>query len=1190
VNNPPSPSIEPLIGQRLKLEGHFNEAVIIEGIRPLGSGFELRVRRGSGILDETILSIAEVEALLAGLRPAQQPVSLADPHHLRLLVESARIRLAYAHDRQFAVSLSGIRTLPHQIEAVYGKMLAQPRLRFLLADDPGAGKTIMAGLYIKEMKLRQAVERILILTPAPLTIQWQDELLRFFGETFQIIHSGNDQQQLINLWQRENQVIASLDYAKQPEVRERVWQQNWDLVIIDEAHKCSAYTKRSLRAGRADDVEKTKRYQLAERLAALADHVVLATATPHHGDDDRFGHFMRLLDPDVFPEPHRYGEQARQIRQSILSLGPDSPWAIRRLKEDLRDVNGRRLFPDRHTQTVTFKLNPAEYALYKAVTAYINEFLPQTGGRKKQSVALTRTVFQRRLASSANAIYESLRRRLEKQGRMLEELAALPPSQRARYLERLRGRLIDSEQDEDDLDDAARDDLLDSFSAAEALEQLRGEVAALKDLVEQARRVRDSAPDSKLRALRECLNQAQFNELADGRGKLLIFTEHRDTLTYLRQHLEQWGYTTCDIHGGMNPHERKQAQDLFRTQVQVCVATEAAGEGINLQFCHLMINYDLPWNPARLEQRMGRIHRIGQERDVHIYNFVAYESEAGQPVVEGSILHRLLEKLDEMREALGRGRVYDVIGEILALNQVNLPEMLREAAYDPRRLDEYLDQLERLDPERLRQYETMSGIALAQATIDFSAFQQANYQVEEQRLMPEYVARQFLAVAELVGLRVEPRADGLWRVEHVLQALRSERLAAVRRLGPAEPHYRKLTFYKDQLAQDQHLDAVLVGPGHPLYAAVDELLNERLAPLQGGLAAFSDGTAAQPYWLHFLEVEIRGEGPAHGEPVTLHAELVAIREAFGPGAIQPAAGAEPRFSVVSADGLHDLALPEPPDLAAPGSLAELRPDAQPAIDFVRSDHQLVLRRRVQQERQRYVGVVRDYLTRSFEARIRATESRVMSLRARELGGESDVALARQRAEQDLADLERSREERLGGLERLVITRPGPVRHLATALVLPAALAATPEALLPDEVDPAARRASELAAMAVAMAYERERNWEPFDVSDQHDGCGFDIRSLGPADPATGQRPIRRIEVKGRRRGQPVRLTINEWLKARQLGESYWLYVVWDPTTPDHELVPVPNPGHRLEQVAREVRSVSHIEITAAGISGAAIIG
>jgi superfamily II DNA or RNA helicase len=903
----------------------------------------------------------------------------------------------------------------------------------------------------------------------------------------------------------------------------------------------------------------------------MADHVVLLTATPHHGDDDRFGHFLHLIDPDVFPEPHRYGDQAAGVRRDILRLGAASPWAIRRLKEDLRDVDGRRLFPDRHAQSVAFQLNREEYALYKAVTAYINQFLPQASGRKKQSIALTRTVLQRRLASSANAIYESLRRRLEKQARILEELQALPPSQRPVYLERLRGRLADPEQDEDDLDDAARDELTDAFTAAEELDGIRAEVAALRDLNEQARRVRDHAPDSKLAALRACLARAQFSELEAGGGKLLIFTEHRDTLAYLRRHLADWGYGTCVIHGGMNPRERRDAQDAFRTAAQVCVATEAAGEGINLQFCHLMINYDLPWNPARLEQRMGRIHRIGQKRDVYVFNFVADQSEDGQPIVEGSILRRLLEKLDQMREALGHDRVYDVVGEILSLNLVNLPEMLRDAAYDPHRLEEYLQQIDRIDPERLRRYEEATGIALARGSVDFSAFQQANYEVEEQRLMPEYVARQFLVAAETVGLRVEPRADGLWRVEYVPATLRSERLAAVRRLGAPQESYRKITFYKEHLGQDQHIDAVLVGPGHPLYAAVDEAFNERQASFRGACAAYVDSTAAEPYRLHFLEVEVRGEGRAGEGAATLYAEVVAVREDVTSGSVL--------FSLVSADALHDLA---PLSGVVQDAILHYNLDPQPAVDFARAGDQIELRRRTQEERRRYVEIVRDFLTESFEARIRAAESRAMALRARELGGETEVALARQRAETDLADLHRARNERLGGLDRLAITRPGPVRHLATALVLPPG--GDLAALLPGEPDADAIRASDLAAMRIVLEHERARGWEPHDVSRLHDRCGFDIRSLGPADPATGQQPVRRIEVKGRRRGQPIRMTTNEWLKSRQLAESYWLYVVWDPTTPGCKLVPVPNPGHRLEHVAREVRSVSHIELPAEAIA------
>ena len=438
-----------LVGRRVNLPGHFVGEVTIEYARPLGSGAELRVRLASGVLDEAVLSCEDLAPLLVA-EPGEDTVCPPeDPEKLRLIVESARIRLAYAWDRQFAVSLSGIRTLPHQIEAVYRKMLPQPRLRFLLADDPGAGKTIMAGLLIKELKLREAVERCLILVPAPLTIQWQDELLRFFGEPFQIIHSANDQQQLLNLWERETQVVSSIDYAKQDDVRERVWRQHWDLVIIDEAHKCSAYTKRS--AGRGDEVERTKRYQLAERLSEHCDNLLLLTATPHHGDDDRFAHFIRLIDRDLFPEPHRLGEEAGRVRREVLRLGEDCPWSLRRLKEDLKDLHGRRLFPDRHVHTVRFELGAQEYAIYKAVTAYINEFLPQADGRRKNSVALVRTVFQRRLASSTRAIHESLLRRRTRLGELVEELDRLSPARRTRQLAQLSGRIVDAEQDEDDL-------------------------------------------------------------------------------------------------------------------------------------------------------------------------------------------------------------------------------------------------------------------------------------------------------------------------------------------------------------------------------------------------------------------------------------------------------------------------------------------------------------------------------------------------------------------------------------------------------------------------------------------------------------------------------------------------------------------------------------------------------------------
>lgn len=1159
------------IGQRILLPGHFPEPVVLESVRALGTGVECRVRLPDGTPDEAILSLEEAEEVFGKREASTVKLATADPERVRLLVESARIRLAYAHDKQFAVSLSGIRTLPHQIEAVYLRMLPQPRLRYLLADDPGAGKTIMAGLLIKELKLRQAIERILILCPAPLTIQWQDELLRWFGEPFDIIFAAVDQQQLVNPWQRANQIVASLDYVKQDEVRERVWQQRWDMIVIDEAHKCSAYTKRS--ASRGDEPDKTKRYQLAERLTSQADHVLLLTATPHHGDDDRFAHFVRLLDPDLFPEPHRLADRAGEIRRDILRLGPDCPWALRRLKEDLKDIHGRRLFPDRHAHTVTFRLNREEYDLYKAVTAFINRFLPQAAGRKKASVALARTVLQRRLASSTYAICESIRRRLERQQALLQELEELPPRLLAKRLAQLQGQITDSEQDEDDLDEEVRDRLTDETTAAVELDQLRAEIAALQDLHAQAKRVRDHANDSKLEALRQCLEKATFHELADGRGKLLIFTEHRDTLTYLCEHLKRWRYSTCDIHGGMNPHDRKRAQEQFRTAAQICVATEAAGEGINLQFCHLMINYDLPWNPTRLEQRLGRIHRIGQERECHVFNFVASDSDEGQPIIEGRILHRLLEKLDQMREVLA-DRVFDVIGEVLSLNDVNLPEMLRDAAHDPRRLDEYIDRIEKIDPLRLKSYEEATGVALARANVDFSSFQRSNAEAEERRLMPKYVEKHFIEAAKEVALKVEPRADGLWRVEHVLADLRSERLNAVRRLGKPENAYRKITFHKEHLDLDQHLDAVLLGPGHPLYAAVDERLGELLAPLAGGIAFFVDPTAEAAYRLHFFEMAVRGQKTT-GEMDTLFAELIAVRE-------DPQAPPAERYNVVPADVLIDLpAHPKPP--------AEIdRLDPTPASDFLKSTYQMEVRGRCQKERQHFVAVCRDYLDRSFDARVRAAQDRVMNLRAREATS-PEVGIARQRAENDLADLQRTRKERMEGLERLNLARHGPVRHVATAVVVPPG--AEIAAQLAEDIDPEIRRRSERAAEDVVVAYEQNRGWTCERVG--HLKIGFDVRSLGPADPQTGYRDpvegIRRIEVKGRVRDQPIRLTTNEWYKATQLGDSYWLYVVWDPLDgPSPEPLRIRNPAKHLDHAKKEVVAARYYDIPAEAVLRAAI--
>jgi len=1152
-----------LIGQKIMLESHFPHPVLVEAVKPLGKLLALQVRADDGTIKETFLTAEEAEGLVKTLvSTPQQVAQLAPAQDLRLLIESHRIALAYAYDPLFAVSLSGIRSLPHQIEAVYGRMLPQARLRFLLADDPGAGKTIMTGLLMKELKMRNALERVLIIVPAALTIQWQDELLRFFNEFFVIINAENDKQQLGNLWQRESQVLTSMDYAKQEGVREKIWASGWDLIVVDEAHKCSAYTK--TRSGRSPEAQKTRRYQLVEYFSYQPALMLLfLTATPHQGDEDRFAHFLHLLEPDLFPEPHKLDGSGRDIRHAVLELGKDSPWVLRRLKEDLRDFDGKRIFPDRHSRTVTFTLGPEEYRLYLLVNDYLNRFLVGGSGAKRQSIALTRTVFQRRLASSTYAIYRSLERRFKRLQDILEELESLPQEQQQRRLLRLSG-VIDEERDEGDLDETERDDLLNETTAAEQLFQLQEEIAALRELVAEARQIYEHAPDNKLASLRNILTEVEFSELKGGLGRLLIFTEHRDTMEYLSGHLQSWGFRVCNIHGGMNPHERKRAQEIFRTEAQICVATEAAGEGINLQFCHLMINYDLPWNPARLEQRMGRIHRIGQERDVYAFNFVAEESSDGKPVIEGRILKCLLDKLEQMRAALGSDRVYDVIGQVLALHEVNLSDMLREAILYPGRLSEYEKKIERLSLERLQEYEKQTGIALARAYVDFPRAQEASFLAEERRLMPEYIARQFLAMSEKVGLKIESRADGLYRIPHVPQDLRSESLEAVRRYGQAETRYNKITFHKEHLDNDRHPDAVLVSPGHPLYAAVDEKFRRRYDALQGSYSIFVDSEAKEPYSLHFFEADVCGDYPKSN--IVLHSELVCVRQQGE------------QMELVAADILHDLAPLE-------GTQRPPQINWRPAEEFVRLQYQLPQRQQKLEERKKQAQIIRDYLQKSYDERIWASQRRAMELRARLEMGEKEVALAVQEADREVEQLERRRADCLERLRHIEIVRPGPARYLGSFLVIPASQVGELQTLVED---PEAKALSEKLAMQVVMEYERKRGWEPFDVSLEK--VGFDIRSLSPADSQTGKREIRRIEVKGRKKGEPVRLTENEWRKARQLRDSYWLYVVWEPHVKPAEPVLVQNPGEVLSSYVREIRQISHYEIPADAIKKSAYQG
>jgi len=1124
-------------GRTLVLAGHFVGPVRVEEAQPLGSDaiVYLRVRTSKDELKDLPIDASELLAALAVAAPTTR--STVSPDDFFLLVESARIRLAFAHDPHFAVALTGIEVFPHQLEAVYERMLPQVMLRFLLADDPGAGKTIMAGLLMKELRLRSIVERVLVLCPAPLTIQWQDELSQKFDESFELMTSERVRGTLsTNPWNEYQRCIASIDLAKRPEVREKLLEADWDLVVVDEAHKCSARTD-------GDKVSKTHRFQLVERLSPKAERLLLLTATPHQGNADQFAHFLRLLDEDQFIDLER--------DKKVIQL-EGNPWYLRRMKEDLRDFEGRRLFTERHARTQPFKLEGAEYELYDEVTEYINEFLPRVTGKRKHVFALIRIVFQRRLASSLAAITSSLARRYKRVGDMLAELDALPESERGKKLEQFRliELTVDDEMDSDDETDEEQEILIDSAVVADTIERLREEVDELNRLVKLARDTMAIGTEAKLDALKRCLEQTEFAELKDGRGKLLIFTEHKDTLAYLVTKLEEWGYTTTTIHGGLSPQERKLRQIEFQRDAQVCIATEAAGEGINLQFCHLMINYDMPWNPMRLEQRMGRIHRIGQKHDVYVFNFAA------ENTIEGMIVARLLEKLAKIKETLG-DRVFDVIGELLKLNDVNLEDLLREAAYNPKDIDDYLDQIERIDPERLKEYEKATGIALAKSNVDLAKVRGEDWRSQERRLMPEFVEGFFSRASETTGLTLDLRADGLWRADHVPAVFRGDGLRCVQRLGRPDQRYPKFTFRKEQARESKNLDAALMSPGHRLFAAVDEVLNGKVAGTRQGVARFLDPFSPRPYRLHFYEVEVEG-GTVTGtyEPAT--GTLATV--------VEDDAGS---LELGAPDILHDLT-PAKDKLEI-----ELTEEAADRVrKWVMGNVQHPMTTRAREERVAEAAIRKEYLQESFEISIRRARERWMRFADQVAQGDENLKLTRDNALRDVEALERRRDEKLAALENIAVVAAGKIEYLGTAIVEPTEAAG--HGMQRDEE-------VERAAMEHVMAWEREHGWEPTDVSTLRDGSGFDIRSVGPEDEH-GQRPVRRIEVKGRAGDNlPVELTPNEWVQAGRHRDTFWLYVVWNAKTKPR-LLRIQDPVAALKDDIEELKVVNGYRVPAAAIT------
>lgn len=1056
-----------------------------------------------------------------------------------LRIEANRIRLAYQFDPQLAVSISQVDPLPHQIEAVYHYVLPSPRIRFLIADDPGAGKTIMAGLIIKELQYRRLAQRILIIAPGHLKFQWQREMKERFQSPFTIIDRARMNATWgENAWEEKDHCITSIDFVKQDNVLNSLQNVRWDLVIVDEAHKMSAYAYQGKEQVKVD---KTRRYRVGELLSRQTNHMLFLTATPHRGDEENFRLFLDLLRPGFFA-------RTELLKESVQS--GDNPIFVRRLKEDMKKFDGSDIFPPRHVHTVTFRLTEAERDLYNGVTNYVRNYFDRA--KENRSISFALMILQRRLTSSSQAIYLSLVRRKTR----LEELLELPEKIR-RDEDYMRARGMT----EDDLAEMAEEERLEweerleNLTLADNIEDVVAEIEQLETLIAQADKVRQQEIESKLVKLRD---QVLANL---GERKLLIFTEFRDTVNYLVEKLRAWGYPVITIHGQMSMEDRLTAEHEFKTQAQIMVATEAAGEGINLQFCSWMINYDIPWNPNRLEQRMGRIHRYGQQYEVHIYNMIAQDTR------EGQILQRLFEKLERMKEDLGTDRVFDVIGDMIP--GARLDELLKEAIFSQRRMEEIEQTIDAMDVKQAAQtLEKAFLTSLATRHIDVTGILREKMAAEENRLVPEYVEDFFLrAYRRIAGQRLTPRPGQngrFYSIPNVPYDLRQwgENYDFKANYGLLFRDYKQVTFDK-YLAREQ-APAEFVAPGHPLLEALNQEILTRFQTNRDAYAVFGDPEGLREGTLWFVEGEVTdGSGQTAGKRVfcLYHALADGRIQAINPAVLWDY---EPLDDVPVSD--HLLALLQQRELIE---------------DHIITDVLFPFQNEMQARREHETRVKEKYGLRSLDYLIQESNQKILDYQLRQAVGDS-VDLPLFNEQRNLEELQRKRSllEQEILLERNVtVSEP---RMIGTAVIMPGS-PKEPAMLVPavtgkvkekpeegfdyqsgddaDGQDAARKRAIELVGMQVAMAYERDNKRQPEDVSGENHG--FDVRSV-EFDAEGAFAGIRYIEVKARAQSGAIRLSSNEWKKARRYGDDYWLYIVTQAGTSEPELQRIQNPADHFQ--------------------------
>ncbi|MGA8030567.1 MAG: helicase-related protein [Bryobacteraceae bacterium] len=1052
----------------------------------------------------------------------------------RLVSEAYRINLAHLFDPLLAIHTSMVDPLPHQITAVYGEMLPRQPLRFLLADDPGAGKTIMAGLLIKELLIRGDLHRCMIVCPGNLAEQWQDELYQRFQLPFEILTNDKLESAHTGNWFSENSmIICRLDkLSRNEDVQAKLANTDWDLVVCDEAHKMSA-------SFFGAEVKYTRRYRLGQLLGQLTRHLLLMTATPHNGKPEDFQLFMALLDSDRFEGRSRDGVHTTDVSDMMRRL----------VKEQLLKFDGKPLFPERRAYTVSYKLSDAEAALYKNVTDYVREEFSradslESSGRKG-TVGFALTILQRRLASSPEAILRSLQRRRERlEGRLREEQIL----KRGAALQDIQGLPSLTDEDIDDLEDApdaeveeTEETVVDQATAARTIVELQAEIEILKRLETLALKVRRSGTDKKWEELSALLqNHAEMFDAAGHRRKLVIFTEHRDTLNYLSERLRSLlgaPEALVTVHGAMGRDERSKAQEGFKQDkdVLILLATDAAGEGINLQRAHLMVNYDLPWNPNRLEQRFGRIHRIGQTEVCHLWNLLAEETR------EGDVYKRLLEKIELEREALGGG-VFDILGQLF--REQRLRDLLIEAIrYGDRpevkaRLHQIVDNL----TDRKHCQQLLEERALANDTMDASEvlkIREDMERAEARRLQPHFIESFFLEAFRILGGSIKEREPRRFEITHVPALIRQRD----RLIGTGEPvlaKYERITFEKSLRAVPGQPLATFVCPGQPLLGATIDLILERNRDLlkRGTVLVDPDDPGDDVRALFYLEHTIQdGRTDQAGNRRIVSRQLQFVETDSGGAARN--AGYAPYLD-------YRAATPEERNClsAILESQAWLKSDLESvivghAIANLVPKHLEEVRKRREDLVTRTMAAVKDRLTKE----ITYWDHRANQLKDQELAGKANAKINSGKARQRADELQIRLQKRMLDLELERQISPLPPVAIGGSLVVPVGLL---QRLMPSPAYPLngadyaasaeERKTIELLAMQMVMEAEKQLGNQPRDVSGEK--CGYDIESKVLADGK-----LRFIEVKGRTlEGDTVTVTRNEILTALNKPEDFILAI------------------------------------------------